>query len=182
MHSTRPAAQAGTRVTSSGAASRFQVYASPEMLAIARAKVPRAKLEIGDVTRLAFGASTFDLVVCALALDHVSNLADAIGEFARVTRSGGRIVISTLHPMGLLLGGGAFYRTNDGAYGLVANERYLVSDYVAAFAKAGLAIEACLEPPDATIAMLTSAALAPETYRVALTGLPLALIWKLAKP
>jgi SAM-dependent methyltransferase len=159
------------------------IDASPEMLAIARAKVPRAKFEIGDVTRLAFGASTFDLVVCALALDHVSNLAGAIGEFARVTRSGGRIVISTLHPMGLLLGGGAFYRTNDGAYGLVANERYLVSDYVAAFAKAGLAIEACVEPlwSDETIAMLTSAALAPETFRVALTGLPLGLIWKLAQ-
>ncbi len=160
------------------------IDASPEMLAIARAKVPRTKFEIGDVARLAFGASTFDFVVCALALDHVSNLAGVIGEFARVTRAGGRIVISTLHPMGLLLGGGAFFRTPDGGYGLVANERYLVSDYVAAFAKAGLAIEACAEQlwTDATIAMLASAALAPETYRVALTGLPLALVWKLAKP
>lgn len=160
------------------------IDASPEMLALARAKVPQAKFEIGDVARLAFGAASFDLVVCALALDHVSNLAGAIGEFARVTRSGGRIVISTLHPMSLLLGGGAFFHTIDGAYGLVANERYLVSDYVGAFAKAGLAIEACVEPlwTDATIAMLTSAALAPETYRVALTSLPIALIWKLAKP
>jgi 2-polyprenyl-3-methyl-5-hydroxy-6-metoxy-1,4-benzoquinol methylase len=160
------------------------IDASPEMLALARVKVPQASLEIGDVSRLVFGAATFDLVVCALALDHVSNLTGAIAEFARVTRPGGRIVISTLHPMGLLLGGGAFYRTKDGAYGLVANERNLVSDYVAAFAKAGLAIETCVEPvwSDETIAMLTSAALAPETYRVALTGLPIALIWKLAKP
>jgi ubiquinone/menaquinone biosynthesis C-methylase UbiE len=157
---------------------------SPEMLAIARSKVPQATFEIADVTRLAFGASTFDLVVCALALDHVSNLAEAIGEFARVTRPGGRIVISTLHPVSLLLGGGAFFRTKDGTHGRVANEHYIVSDYVAAFAKAGLTIEACVEPlwSDGTIAMLTSAALAPETYRVALTGLPVALIWQLAKP
>jgi 2-polyprenyl-3-methyl-5-hydroxy-6-metoxy-1,4-benzoquinol methylase len=160
------------------------IDASPEMLAVARAKVPRATLEIGDVTRLAFGGETFDFVVCALALDHVGNLDGAIGELARVTRTGGRIVVSTLHPISLLLGGGAFYRTTDGGYGLVANERYLVSDYVAAFAKAGLRIDACVEPlwSDETIAMLTSAALAPETYRVALTGLPIALIWKLVKP
>ncbi len=160
------------------------IDASPEMLALARAKVPQAALEIGEVTRLAFGAATFDLLVCALALDHVSDLAGAINEFARVTRPGGCIVISTLHPMGLLLGGGAFFRTMAGAHGLIANERYLVSDYVAAFAKAELAIEACVEPlwSDETIAMLTSAALAPETFRVALTGLPIALIWKLAKP
>jgi len=160
------------------------IDASPEMLALARVKVPRATLEIGEVTRLEFDDAQFDLVVCALAVDHVNNLAGAIGEFARVTRTGGRILISTLHPMGLLLGGGAFYRTNDGAYGLVANERYLVSDYVAAFAKAGLRIETCVEPlwTEETIAMLASATLAPETYRVALRGLPIALIWKLAKP
>jgi SAM-dependent methyltransferase len=40
----------------------------------------------------------FDLVVCNHLFSHLQDPADAIGEFGRVLRSGGRLVILTLHP------------------------------------------------------------------------------------
>ncbi|MEW2355450.1 class I SAM-dependent methyltransferase [Spirillospora sp. NPDC029432] len=40
----------------------------------------------------------FDLVVCNHLFSHLQDPADAIGEFARVLRSGGRLVVLTLHP------------------------------------------------------------------------------------
>jgi 2-polyprenyl-3-methyl-5-hydroxy-6-metoxy-1,4-benzoquinol methylase len=40
----------------------------------------------------------FDLVVCNHLFSHLQDPADAIGEFGRVLKSGGRLVILTLHP------------------------------------------------------------------------------------
>ncbi|XVQ09916.1 class I SAM-dependent methyltransferase [Spirillospora sp. CA-255316] len=42
--------------------------------------------------------ASFDLVVCNHLFSHLQDPADAIGEFARVLRSGGRLVVLTLHP------------------------------------------------------------------------------------
>ncbi|MFC5750571.1 class I SAM-dependent methyltransferase [Actinomadura rugatobispora] len=42
--------------------------------------------------------ASFDLVVCNHLFSHLQDPADAVGEFARVLRSGGRLVVLTLHP------------------------------------------------------------------------------------
>ncbi|HEV2281997.1 MAG TPA: methyltransferase domain-containing protein [bacterium] len=48
---------------------------------------------LGDAEALPFRGDTFDLVVCRYASHHFPNLAHAIAEMVRVTRTGGRVVI-----------------------------------------------------------------------------------------
>jgi SAM-dependent methyltransferase len=70
---------------------------SPDMLARARTRVPQGEFRPGDLHQLPIGDAEVDLVVCALALTHVSTLTPVIAEFARVLRPGGHLVISDMH-------------------------------------------------------------------------------------
>jgi ubiquinone/menaquinone biosynthesis C-methylase UbiE len=70
---------------------------TPEMLALAREKVPAARFATGDLGSLDFPDASFDLAVCALALDHCADLGRCLGELARVVRSGGTVIISVFH-------------------------------------------------------------------------------------
>lgn len=80
------------------------VDASPEMLAVARAKVPDAGLLLGDLAALPLPAASVDFAVCSLALTHCQGLGPPIRELARVVRPGGRIVLSDIHPFVVTLG------------------------------------------------------------------------------
>ncbi|MFZ1890548.1 MAG: class I SAM-dependent methyltransferase [Candidatus Binataceae bacterium] len=167
---------------------------SPEMLELARVKVPEARFELGDLTAIPFATGSFDLALCALALDHADDLLTPIAELARVVRPGGRVIISMIHPIGRQLGGGAFYRDADGARGIVRGPEQSVSDYIMAAVNAGLEIRQCVEPVwgEREIAMLegkrgrrtelTSSALDPEIFRIAILDSPCALVLNLAKP
>lgn|GEM_PF-4009347 len=44
-------------------------------------------------------SASVDLVVCALAVHHVTNRPSLFSEVHRVVRSGGRFVVSTTHPV-----------------------------------------------------------------------------------
>ncbi len=168
---------------------------SPEMLELARVKVPEARFELGDLTAIPFASGSFDLALCALALDHTDDLLAPVAELARVVRPGGCVIISTLHPtISRQLGGGAFYRDADGGRGMIRGPEQTVSDYIMAAVDAGLEIRECVEPvwSEREIAMLegkrrqraelTSSALDPEIFRIAILDSPCALVLNLAKP
>ena len=157
---------------------------TPEMLERACAKVPGVRFEISDLTLLPFRDGGFDLVLCALALDHAEDLSAPFRELARVAKRGGWVIMSTFHPMNRVFGGGGFYRDADGARGLVRGPEQTVSAYVMAAVRAELEITECVEPvwTEREIAMLTSAALDPEVFRTAIVDTPCALVMKLRKP
>ncbi|WP_135365806.1 class I SAM-dependent methyltransferase [Halosimplex halophilum] len=81
------------------------VDASPEMVARARERFGDPDTEIpvheADLTAgLPFlDDGSFDLVLCQLALEHVEDWPSVFGAFARVLRPGGRVVVSTSHPV-----------------------------------------------------------------------------------
>jgi ubiquinone/menaquinone biosynthesis C-methylase UbiE len=52
----------------------------------------RAWFAAGDAVRLPFTDGAFDSTYCVAVLQHVRDVEAAVGEFARVTREGGRIV------------------------------------------------------------------------------------------
>ena len=52
----------------------------------------RARFAAADAERLPFRAGVFDSTFCVAVLQHVPDVARAVGEMARVTRAGGRIV------------------------------------------------------------------------------------------
>lgn len=82
---------------------------SPEMLAVARLAAQREGLPIEFHLRsldesLPFESDQFDLLICALTLCHVPDLAHALGEFARVLQQGGSLLITDFHPDHILYG------------------------------------------------------------------------------
>jgi ubiquinone/menaquinone biosynthesis C-methylase UbiE len=157
------------------------VDATHEMLARARDAVPNADFRHGDLNDLPLEDASADLVVCALALEHVEELARPVMELARVARPGGRVIISDVHPVLRALGGAAFFRGSDGSSAYVRGHPHSHADYLDAFAAAGLALRRCIEPrfASAEVEMQPAAAFAPEATEAAYLGLSAALVWDL---
>lgn len=107
------------------------------------------------------GAS-FDLAVCALAMDHVRDWSGPLSEFCRVLKPGGRLVFSVEHPASTFVrhvykGDGNYFETE--AVGMewtgfpekvwMPSYRRPLGDMVSAILGAGFVIADLLEPrPD----------------------------------
>lgn len=120
--------------------------------------------------------------MCALALVHVADVRRAISELARVVRPGGRIVITDVHPVLVMLGWQAQFPTADGR-GFMRLHQHLVSDYIGGALDAGLvvaAMEECALTADG--AATPTADLIPDANRVAYVGLPAVLVAAFDRP
>jgi SAM-dependent methyltransferase len=157
---------------------------SPEMLALARRKVPEAEFRLGNLEQLPVDADSVDLALCSLALTNLPTLAPAVSELARVVRPGGRVIISDLHPMMALLQGQPFFSHGSGQLAFVRNHVHLVSEYLAAFAASGLDVTGCMEPlfTGRLPAGGFEAELIPDAARAAWEGIPSAIVWNLVAP
>jgi SAM-dependent methyltransferase len=116
------------------------VDSSPGMLARARERVPGGDFRLGDLARLPVADDAADLVVCGLALTHVSDLGPVLAEFARVLRPGGHVVLCDVHPESVARGSIPALRGPDGRPGRLASHRHLVGDYLRAALAAGLTV------------------------------------------
>ena len=113
---------------------------SPEMLAIARKNAQEGALKInfqrGSIDTLPFRSSHFELVVCGLVLCHIPDLIQILHEFSRVTKDGGYLLISDLHPHALRVGWRTVFAQAKAWYQL-PNIRHTRPDYLAAVEAAG---------------------------------------------
>ena len=64
-------------------------------LRVARSKQTSAALAQGDAQNLPFAANSFDLVISCETIEHVPDVAAALAEMHRVTRPGGRLLLTT---------------------------------------------------------------------------------------
>lgn len=121
---------------------------SSGMLAAAKAKPGAERVEwiahdLGDTTRdWPIPCGAFDLVLCALVLDHVHDVPAFFRHLARAARPGGRVIATVMHPAMMLRGVQA--RFTDEATGeriMPASAPNQVSDYVLGALRAGLRIE-----------------------------------------
>lgn len=158
----------------------FGVDATPEMLDVARARVPDAEFRLGDFTNLPFADDTFDFAICALALTHLRDPTPAIRELARVVRPGGRVVLTDAHPTFVLIQGQALF-PNDAGLAFVRNYPHLHSTYLLAFRTSGLSVQNCLEAPMETDFARGLFAEVAEAARALWDGIPVALVWALTK-
>jgi SAM-dependent methyltransferase len=166
------------------------VDSSPDMLARARTRVPDGDFRPGDLRQLPVADEAVDLVVCALALTHVSSLDPVVGEFARVLRPGGHVVIADMHPETVARSYVPRLRDLDGRPVRLASYRHLVGDYLRAALAAGLLLRHCAEPRVPSEPRMSSSELGPwevwpwslgdlvpEATHAANNGVPSMVIW-----
>ncbi len=118
---------------------------SSAMLAKARAK-PGAEaiafIEHDIRERLAIDDASFDLVVCALVLDHIHDLERFFTELGRLCRPGGAIVATVMHPAMMLKGVQArFIDEQTGRRVSLESAPNTIADYVNAIVSVGLQID-----------------------------------------
>jgi SAM-dependent methyltransferase len=161
---------------------------SREMLDHAARRLPEADLRQADLDDLPLGDDTVDVVVCALALTHVPDLAPVLAEFARVLRPGGHLVISDPH---LLL---SYLRPTmprpgpDGQPTFLLDHQRPLSEYLAVALPLGFHVRRCEEPgrppsqvvdegPAATDMSWDLLRWCPDAAIAAHQGAPVVVIW-----
>ena len=122
------------------------VDTSREMLALARAKVPDGTFHEADLHGLPLADDSVDLVVCAIALSHVADLAPALTELVRVLRPSGHLVVSDSRGLIGDIGLPLVRVGPGGEVGYMPVYARLASDYLAAALPLGLQVRRCEEP------------------------------------
>jgi SAM-dependent methyltransferase len=157
---------------------------TPEMLTRAAANVPEARFLESDLTDIPAPDERFELVVSGLALAHLADLRASVAELSRVLRTGGRLVISVLHPFLTHLGWQAPFADARGQRGFIREHTHTHADYLAAFQSAGLRFVSCVEPKltaDQVRAKRRPFRHIPEAALEAYVGLPGVLVWDVEK-
>jgi SAM-dependent methyltransferase len=176
------------------------VDTTPEMLEIARAKVPAGHFHEADLRDLPLADCAVDLVVCGIAVSHVPDLAPVLDEFARVLRLGGHLVLTDSRGLIGDVGLPLTRARPDGTFGYIPVWSRLASDYLAVALPLGFELRRCeelrLKPPlvdeegrdvsDPETPEHRPGSLpitwalhrfAPEATNAAWRGHPLAIIW-----
>jgi ubiquinone/menaquinone biosynthesis C-methylase UbiE len=121
------------------------VDATPEMLEVAREKVPGAEFHEADLRDLPLPDDSVDLVVCAIALSHFPELAPLLAELVRVLRPDGHLVLSDSRGLIGDIGLPLARTRSDGTAGYIPVWSRLASDYLAAALPLGLQLRRCEE-------------------------------------
>ena len=121
------------------------VDSSPDMLAYARQRVPGGEFRVGGLDRLPLPDDSVDVIVCALAVEHVP-LEPVFAEFARVLRPAGDLVISDVHHEHVTRGSVMSARGPAGEPWIADTYRHPLGDYLRAALKVGLQLRGCEEP------------------------------------
>lgn len=157
---------------------------SSEMLEKAKVRNRDINFIQGDLSALPFDGSEFDLTICALAIAHYPDIIKIVSELKRVTRPGGNVIISDIHPWLIALGAQADFYDKDNKWGYITNYIHWHSVYIKVFNSLDLKLLRCEEPRlgEREIEVAASGSnLSIETMRTALLGLPVALVWVLQR-
>ncbi|HEY9130286.1 MAG TPA: class I SAM-dependent methyltransferase [Dyella sp.] len=164
-----------------GASHVTGVDLAPAMLERAAAELAswqgRAAVELkqGQLPQLPLPDAAVDLTICGLVIGHVRQLAPALAELRRVTRPGGSILISDVHPTGHALGWLRDFKA-DGRRYAVEHTPHLYSHWHAACVALGLSIERVVEPMLDPADIPTGAHFDPVALDV-----PVALVFRLRR-
>jgi len=119
---------------------------SPGMLHLARAKLPDAEFGLADVALLPVDDASADVVVNALAINHVEDLGPAFAEAARVLRPGGHLLLCSM--VGYFAGSRLspfLERDSSGRIGYIREWNHSTGDFLRAGLDAGFGVLACRE-------------------------------------
>jgi len=108
-------------------------------------QVAAADRVCASMMHLPFQAAAFDVVVCALALGHATDVRRWMTELARVLRPGGSLLYSDFHPQAVRAGMTRSFKDETDATWTVPHQIYEVGCQQEAAAAAGLRIETVAE-------------------------------------
>ena len=155
---------------------------SPEMLEVGRQRIPRALLCLGAMGRLPVRSASSDFTVCSLALEHEPDPELAV---ARVTRVGGRVLISDVHRFDILLDHQAQFDSASGGRLLIRAYPHFHGRLLDLFSRNGLVVEQCREPTMGPGPGLSGRAcqrlVGDHLTDAAWTGLPIVVVWQLRR-
>jgi ubiquinone/menaquinone biosynthesis C-methylase UbiE len=118
-----------------------------DMLAQAQRKPSlRGHLILADATDLPLPGSTSDMTLCSFAASYFHDLNLAMSEMARVTKAGGRVVISDLHPAAVSAGWTRSFRVGNSVFE-IESQTYSNEQFSAAAGYAGLQFVALVDAP-----------------------------------
>jgi len=130
----------------------------------------------GNLERLPVPDASADLAICGLTIGHLDRLQAALAELRRVTRPGGTILCSDVHPIGHALGWQRDFKSGDRHYA-VRHTPHFYSHWHAACASLRLEIARVLEP------MLDPGDISPNAHFDPLAlEVPVALVFELHHP
>jgi malonyl-CoA O-methyltransferase len=130
----------------------------------------------GHLERLPAPDASADLAICGLTIGHLDRLRLALAELRRVTRPGGTILCSDVHPIGHALGWQRDFKSGDGHYAVRHTPHYY-SHWHAACASLRLEIARVLEPTLDPADIPVNAHFDPVALEV-----PVALVFELRRP
>src|SRR5580698_5932633 len=103
------------------------------------------KLSQGDLREIPVPDAWSDVTVCGLVVGHTQDLQRALRELHRVTRPGGTVLCSDVHPIGHALGWAREFKAGDRRYA-VRHTQHLYSHWHWGCSTLGLQIERVVEP------------------------------------
>ena len=164
-----------------GAMRVIGVDLSPQMLKCAGTELatfqPDTEVDLvqGGLAALPVPDARANLTICGLVIGHLESLEQSLAELRRVTRPGGTLLCSDVHPIGHALGWVRDFKS-DGRRYAVRHTQHLYSHWHAVCATLGLRIEQVLEP------MLDPADIPANARfdRIALE-VPVALVFQLSR-
>lgn len=130
----------------------------------------------GHLAALPVPGASADLSICALAVGHVDRLDHALAELRRVTRPGGTLLCSDVHPLGHALGWQRDFKSG-GRHYAVRHVPHLYSHWHAACAALRLEIVRVLEPTLDPADVPDGAHFDRRAF-----SLPVALVFQLRRP
>jgi ubiquinone/menaquinone biosynthesis C-methylase UbiE len=123
---------------------------SPEMTAVGRrtaAAHGAVEFVLGRIDAdFPFVDGSFDLVVCALALCHLSDIAPTLRECGRVLRPGGHVLVTDFHPASVARDLRTTFSTEEATYWL-PNAPHSRQDYLDAVTSVGFDVLAVRDLP-----------------------------------
>ena len=132
--------QIGAWLRAHGAERVDGVDASSAMLDQAAAKRIYDRLVCADAAMTGLIEADYDLAISSFAACHITELAEFYAEAARLTRSGGRVVLVDYHPFMLLKGVPTHFNAPTGESVAIANVIHLIGEHIEAGRCAGLVL------------------------------------------
>ena len=100
----------------------------------------------GTSEAIPFGNNQYDVLICGLALGHLSTIEKSLSEISRVLTPDGVALISDFHPFQALSGAQRTFSAKDNRTYAVEHYPHLYSDYHQAAKGSGLSITHVAEP------------------------------------